>query len=99
MAKRIIAGLLSDGRLQLWAVNACPAGEFRSSTQPFLNCAPRGISLQRPVNNADISTPRGTLKRWVRSHHACLDCGTSERPHRANGRCKRCDDRWRYRTK
>jgi hypothetical protein len=30
------------------------------------------------------------------AHDGCIDCGTTERPHRAHGRCKRCDDRWRY---
>ena len=32
---------------------------------------------------------------WARDYDACIDCGTTERPHVAHGRCKRCDDRWR----
>src|SRR5262249_39809884 len=35
--------------------------------------------------------------RWASQFDACIDCGTTDRPHRAHGRCKRCDDRWRYR--
>lgn len=38
------------------------------------------------------------VKRWAKMHDCCIDCGTIERPHRAGGRCKRCDDRWRYRS-
>lgn len=34
--------------------------------------------------------------RWAKRYDACVACGTSERPHRAKGRCKRCDDRWSY---
>lgn len=34
--------------------------------------------------------------QWASHFDACIDCNTTERPHRANGRCKRCDDRWRY---
>jgi hypothetical protein len=33
--------------------------------------------------------------RWAYAFDSCIDCGTSKRPHRAHGRCKRCDDRWR----
>jgi hypothetical protein len=36
------------------------------------------------------------VSRWSAHYDACIDCGTTERPHRASGRCKRCDDRWRY---
>jgi hypothetical protein len=25
---------------------------------------------------------------WARNYDACIDCNTSERPHRANGRCR-----------
>jgi hypothetical protein len=39
-----------------------------------------------------------TTARWAANHNACIDCGTTERPHRAGGRCKRYDDRWRYRV-
>jgi hypothetical protein len=35
--------------------------------------------------------------QWGPQSDACIDCGTTERPHRAHGRCKRCDDKWRYR--
>jgi len=34
--------------------------------------------------------------RWSRDHDACIGCDTTARPHRAHGRCKRCDDRWHY---
>jgi len=40
---------------------------------------------------------RQSSLRWAIRHDACVDCGTTQRPHRAGGRCKRCDDRWRYR--
>src|SRR5262249_48254713 len=33
--------------------------------------------------------------RWSHNHDSCMDCHTAERPHQSNGRCKRCDDRWR----
>ncbi len=34
--------------------------------------------------------------RWSRDYERCIDCSTIERPHQAHGRCKRCDDRYRY---
>jgi len=39
-------------------------------------------------------TPRlvGGSKRWARDYDACVVCGTTERPHAAKGRCRRCDD-------
>ena len=32
---------------------------------------------------------------WSRKHNKCIDCGTTERSHHANGRCKNCDMRYR----
>src|SRR5262249_27685441 len=45
-----------------------------------------------------VRAPRkgAAAARRSRDHDACIGCGTTERPNRANGRCKRCDDRWRY---
>lgn len=43
--------------------------------------------------------PAHASGRWAAEYDACIDCGTTGRPHLAYGRCKRCDDRWRYRGK
>jgi glycopeptide antibiotics resistance protein len=54
---------------------------------------PQGGSLQRPVN---LPASRERVKRWSPLVDRSIDCSTTERPHRAHGRCKRCDDRWRW---
>lgn len=33
--------------------------------------------------------------KWSRNYSTCIDCGFKEKPHHANGRCKRCDMRYR----
>jgi hypothetical protein len=38
----------------------------------------------------------GPREPWSPSADQCIDCGTTELPHRVHGRCTRCDDRWRY---
>jgi transposase len=43
-----------------------------------------------------VSNDENHPARWGPKSDACIDCGTAERPRRAHGRCKRCDDRWRY---
>jgi len=30
------------------------------------------------------------MKRWAREHDECVECGTTDRPHRALGLCGRC---------
>jgi hypothetical protein len=52
------------------------------------------IGMMRP--HIARGEPKAVPTSWARDHDACLDCGTSDRSHRANGRCKRCDDRCRY---
>lgn len=39
-------------------------------------------------------TPRTPRTRWSRANTACVDCGTTERPHMARGRCNPCYMRW-----
>lgn len=34
--------------------------------------------------------------RWSRLHETCIDCGGSDRPHRAHGLCGRCFARLRW---
>ena len=34
---------------------------------------------------------------WSRNYDACIDCGTIKMSHHANGRCKKCDMRFRRR--
>lgn len=42
------------------------------------------------------STPNGkTAKRWATLHDHCIDCGKTDQPHAAHGRCRDCDRRWR----
>jgi hypothetical protein len=53
--------------------------------------------VQSPIVRGKRKQGRAELIGWARAYDACIDCGTTERPHRARGRCKRCDDRWRYR--
>jgi len=36
---------------------------------------------------------------WTRNYDSCTECGTSARPHCANGMCKRCYNRIFYRKK
>jgi hypothetical protein len=62
---------------------------------------PTGQSIPGTMRSAIARGQRRldkTEARWSRDHEHCIDCGTKERPHRAFGRCKRCDDRWRYRA-
>lgn len=33
---------------------------------------------------------------WSRKHASCVVCGTTATPHKAHGRCDRCDHRLRY---
>ncbi len=35
--------------------------------------------------------------KWAMRHSHCVECGTNKVPYRANGRCSRCDSRWRRR--
>lgn len=35
-------------------------------------------------------------KAWSQLHPECLDCGRTDRPHAAKGRCKVCDERYKY---
>jgi len=32
---------------------------------------------------------------WARNYDECIECGTTDIAHNANGRCKRCDMRYR----
>lgn len=53
------------------------------------------------VFERDPVTGRMTKRRtdvWSSNADACVDCGTTERPHEAKGRCHRCYIRWRYQT-
>jgi ribosomal protein L32 len=70
-------------------------GAFRRSVGVFVGC-PQGGTIQRPVKHARVSKPPSKLNLWAQAYDVCIDCGTMERSHRAHGRCKRCDDRWRY---
>jgi len=36
---------------------------------------------------------------WSQRHERCIDCGTTDRPHLAHGRCAACDVRWRKQSK
>jgi hypothetical protein len=36
------------------------------------------------------------LNRWSRNHDCCIVCGTTEIPHRANGRCQKCGRKWSW---
>jgi hypothetical protein len=62
------------------------------------------IILQPTTGAMRSAIARGQRKshfegtRWSREHDCCVDCGTVERPHCSHGRCKRCYDRWRYRS-
>ena len=31
-----------------------------------------------------------TIGTWAKNYNACIDCNSTERPHRGNGRCTRC---------
>jgi len=68
--------------------------DVRSLRQVYGRC-PHGSSPQRPVKPSS----RNLAGRWARNYDACIDCSTSERPHIAHGRCKRCDDHRRYVSK
>lgn len=37
---------------------------------------------------------RSRLPGWVKRPDGCIDCGTKDRPHRSNGRCSACHQRW-----
>jgi predicted Zn-ribbon and HTH transcriptional regulator len=41
-----------------------------------------------------IEHKRGRPPGWVTRPDGCIDCGTKDRPHRANGRCPACHQRW-----
>jgi hypothetical protein len=47
----------------------------------------------------DHRAPRIPTGRWAREHDVCRDCGTTDRPHRAGGRCTRCYQRERMPAK
>lgn len=47
------------------------------------------------TTRADHARLHATLSRWARTHERCVGCGTTERPHRARGRCERCYKEWR----
>ena len=51
--------------------------------------------MHSPITRGQRRSGRLAPGRWAGDYDACIDCGTSERPHRAHGRCKRRDDRWR----
>jgi len=65
-------------------------------TESHSKLATPGI-VQSPIARGQRKSGQTRPVRWARAYDACIDCGTMERPHRAHGRCKRCDDRWRYR--
>jgi hypothetical protein len=52
--------------------------------------------IRHQVNIERRKKPDRVPGREATRSDACIDCGTTERPHRAHGRCKRCDDCWRY---
>jgi hypothetical protein len=63
----------------------------------------RGSSLPGAPESLRSPLPRGKRReasvaerQLAREWDACRDCETRQRPHWAHGRCKRCDDRWRY---
>ncbi|HXI96322.1 MAG TPA: hypothetical protein VNG04_09355 [Candidatus Acidoferrum sp.] len=54
--------------------------------------------LQTPPPKRAKSGPK-PAGAWSLHHPRCIDCGTTDKPHVANGRCRVCDGRWRARPK
>lgn len=76
----------------IWGLRWVPQGGIglRDAPPPREDEIRRQVAIERPKKSAHMPG------RWATHYDACIDCGTTERPHRAHGRCNRCDDRWRY---
>jgi hypothetical protein len=59
----------------------------------YLSDIPDGRRLRRAV----VGQWGGIGNRGHKKPAACIDCGTTERPHFCRGRCRHCDRRWRAR--
>jgi hypothetical protein len=83
----------------LTALRDVPPWGRQTKTHKQIRKAPirRGKRREGAFVVGDESEP--VVSRWSFDYDACIDCGATDRPHRANGRCKRCDDRWRYRSR
>ncbi len=86
---------IADRGERMTALCNVPPWGHPTKTSTDLRKAPmrRG---QRRHGAVVVSREENHFTRWAFKWDACIDCGTTERPHRAHGRCKRCDDRWRY---
>lgn len=42
-----------------------------------------------PSEHSKLHKARG-CPNWAKAYAACIDCGTTERPHKGGGRCERC---------
>jgi hypothetical protein len=65
------------------------------AAQPQRTTEPARVRLARGRRNVEQVASAG----WTQDVDACITCGTTERPDRAHGRCKRCDNKWRYRNR
>jgi hypothetical protein len=57
----------------------------------LLGQVPAGLTADEKPHKTGTLPPGA----WSLKHARCIDCGTSERPHVANGRCRICDGKWR----
>ena len=60
-----------------------------------------GVKDDNRIENLMVVTPKQhavfhlTLKdKWAKAHDRCVECGKTDYPHKANGRCRLCHDRW-----
>lgn len=64
-------------------------GEQKTKLLDFLAAQPDGTPLLRPSSKLTPAAAWGTGTKPP----SCIDCGTTDRPHRCAGRCGRCHDK------
>jgi hypothetical protein len=52
---------------------------------------PENLAIMRQGEHARLHI---AINRWSRKHNACVECGTTDRPHAKGGRCRLCHARW-----
>jgi hypothetical protein len=57
--------------------------------------AGQGVMFRRDSSGRIVGRAEGV---WSSRAPACVDCGTTERPHESRGRCHRCYMKWRLAT-